>query len=87
MPDIVNALFCAAILVCTVPAAFAMPHRGMWLARLTVWAIVLWCGWWIACLLYAWASANVLVLLVNLLLLSVLVGRRREIMGLLRAAR
>jgi hypothetical protein len=52
-----------------------------------VWAIVLWCGWWIACLLYAWASANVLVLLVNLLLLSVLVGRRREIMGLLRAAR
>jgi hypothetical protein len=29
----------------------------------------------------------VLVLLVNLLLLSVLVGRRKEIMGLLRAAR
>lgn len=86
MPDLLNALICAAILVCTVPAAFAMPHRGMWLARLTVWAIVLWCGWWLGGALYAWAQANVLVLLVNLLLLAVLLGRRREIMGLLRSA-
>lgn len=86
MPDLLNALICALILVCTIPAAFAMPHRGMWLARLTVWAIALWSGWWIAGAMYAWASANVLVLLVNLLLLSVLVGRRHQIMGLLRKA-
>jgi len=86
MPDVVNALICAAILMCTVPAAFAMPHRGMWLARLTVWAIVLWCGWWLGCTLYDWAQANVLVLLVNLLLLAVLLGRRHQIMGLLRRA-
>lgn len=86
MPDLLNALLCALILVCTVPAAFAMPHRGMWLARLTVWAIVLWCVWWLGGALFTWASANVLVLLVNLLLLSVLVGRRHQIMGLLRRA-
>lgn len=86
MPDVVNALICAAILVCTVPAAFAMPHRGMWLARLTVWAIVAWCVWWVTGPMFDWSSANVMVLLVNLLLLAVLLGRRHQIMGLLRRA-
>lgn len=86
MPDVMNALICAAILVCCVPAAFVMPHRGMWLARLTVWAIVLWCGWWVACALYAWAQTNALVLMVNLLLLTVLLAGRKDIMGLLRRA-
>jgi hypothetical protein len=86
MADLLNALICALILMCILPAAFVMPHRGLWLVRLTLWAIALWAGWWLGCALFEWAQANTLIVLLNVLMLTLMLAGGSEIMGTLRRA-
>lgn len=85
MLEFMNAAACAVLLFLTFPVAVAMHHSGYWPQRLAFVAVVVLLGLQVVAPVYSWLpEPNWMQAVFNLILLSVVICARSQIMALVR---